>query len=347
MLLPSGLATDRGAAPLRRLLLDRNQVDHLISIENRERMFPVHRSLRFLLISATAGGRTAALPCHFGIRRPEVLEQLPEIGPDPEAVVLTRALLEQLSGDETSVPDVRSARDVDILHALAFTTPTLGDPAGWRIHFGRELNATDDRRHFRPDGDGLPVVEGKHLAPFSVDIARARWRIAPAVAAGLLDPARTFARPRLGYREVASATNRLTLIAAIVPADTVTTHTVFCLKNELDDESQWYLCGMLNSYVANYLVRLRVSTHVSSGIIDRLPVPLPRRDEPRFREIAGLSRSLAAAPLDAANYARLQANAAREYGLQSSQFHHVLSTFPLIEAAFRDAARSAFYDIVS
>ena len=347
MLLPSGLATDRGSAPLRRLLLDRNQVDSLISIENRDRMFPVHRSLRFLLISATAGGRTAALPCHFGIRRPEVLEQLPEIGPDPQAVVLTRALLEQLSGDETSVPDVRSARDVDILHAIAFTTPTLGDPAGWHIHFGRELNATDDRRHFLPDGDGLPVVEGKHVAPFSVDIARARWRIAPEVAAGLLDPARTFARPRLGYREVASATNRLTLIAAIVPADTVTTHTVFCLKDQLDDEAQWYLCGMLNSYVANYLVRLRVSTHVSSGIIDRLPVPLPRRDEPRFREIAGLSRSLAAAPLDAANYARLQAIAAREYGLHSSQFHHILSTFPLIEATFRDAARSAFYDIVS
>ncbi len=132
-----------------------------------------------------------------------------------------------------------------------------------------------------------------------------------------------------------------------MPAGTVTTHTVFCLKDQLDDECQWYLCGMLNSFVANYLVRLRVSTHVSSGIIDRLPVPLPRRDEPRFREIAGLSRSLAAAPLDPANYARLQALAAREYGLDSSQFRHILATFPLVETSCRDAAQSAFYDIVS
>ncbi len=347
MLLPSGLATDRGAAALRRRLLDRHQIDSLISIENRDRMFPVHRSLRFLLISATAGGRTTELPCRFGVRRPEALEQLPEIGPVPEAVVLTRALLEQLSGHETSLPDVRSARDVDILHAIAFTTPTLGDPDGWHLHFGRELNATDDRRHFHPGGDGLPVVEGKHLSPFSVDIARTRLRIAPEVAAGLLDSARTFARPRLGYREVASATNRLTLIAAIVPADTVTTHTVFCLKNQVDDELQWYLCGMLNSFVANYLVRLRVTTHVSSGIIDRLPVPLPQRDDARFREVAGLSRTLAAAPLDPANYARLQAVAARVYGLQSSQFDHILSTFPLVEPSVRAAVRSAFYDIVS
>ena len=53
MVLPSGLATDRGAAPLRRALFDRTHVDTLVSLENRERMFPVHRSLKFLLVSAT------------------------------------------------------------------------------------------------------------------------------------------------------------------------------------------------------------------------------------------------------------------------------------------------------
>ena len=60
----------------------------------------------------------------------------------------------------------------------------------------------------------------------------------------------------------------------MLPAGVVTTHTVFCLKDLLDDECQEYLCGILNSFVANYLVRMRVSTHVTSGIIDRLPVPV-------------------------------------------------------------------------
>jgi hypothetical protein len=351
MVLPSGLATDRGAAPLRRALMDRTRIDSLLSLENREGMFPVHRSLKFLLLSATAGGRTTTIPCRFGIRSAEVLDRMPELGPDRDAVTLTRSLLEQLSGEQMAVPDVRSRRDVDILHAIAFTTPALGDPDGWHVRFGRELNATDDRRHFDrgPDvgNEGLPVVEGKHLAPFTVDVAGAQLRIAPRVAATLVDPARTFGRSRLGYREVASATNRLTLIAAIVPEGTITTHTVFCLKEPLDRESQWYLCGMLNSFVANYLVRLRVSTHVSSGIIDRLPVPAPRQHAPRFSEIAELSASLAAKPLERGAYARLQALAAREYGLESSQFQHILDTFPLVPRADRDAALAAFYDIVS
>jgi hypothetical protein len=36
-------------------------------------------------------------------------------------------------------------------------------------------------------------------------------------------------RARLAYRDVASATNRLTLIAAVIPARAATTHTLFCL----------------------------------------------------------------------------------------------------------------------
>ena len=40
-------------------------------------------------------------------------------------------------------------------------------------------------------------------------------------------------RPRLCYRDVAGASNRLTLIAAILPAGCVSTHTVFCLRTPL------------------------------------------------------------------------------------------------------------------
>ena len=265
MVLPSGLATDHGAAPLRRALLDGTRIDNLVSLENREAMFPVHRSLKFLLLSATAGGRSAMIPCRFGIQKAEALDGLPELGPDRDAVTVARPLLEQLSGEQIALPDIRSERDVDILGRIAFTAPALGDANGWAIRFGRELNATDDRRYFTRDTDGMPIIEGKHVLPFTVDVEGVSQRIRPDVAATLVDPAQTFGRARLGYREVAAATNRLTLIAAVLPEGTITTHTVFCLKVPLDVECQWYLCGMLNSFVANYLVRMRVSTHVSSG----------------------------------------------------------------------------------
>ena len=98
---------------------------------------------------------------------------------------------------------------------------------------------------------------------------------------------------------MASSTNRLTLIAAIVPMDVVTTHTLFCVKEALDEDSQRYLCAVLNSFVANYFIRMRVSTHVSAGIIARLRAPLPRRHSRQFREIVDLSAALEKAGLPA------------------------------------------------
>ena len=60
-------------------------------------------------------------------------------------------------------------------------------------------------------------MEGKHLEPFRTLVDRSGAAIRAAAAARLLDRAATFDRLRLAYRDVASATNRLTLIAALLP----------------------------------------------------------------------------------------------------------------------------------
>ena len=106
------------------------------------------------------------------------------------------------------------------------------------MEFGRELNATEDRPHFtaRPAGPGswLPVVEGKHVSPFIVDARRRRSQSIGASPARCSNRAGRSRRARLAYRDVASPSNVVTLIAAIVPAGVVTTHTLFCLRTPLD-----------------------------------------------------------------------------------------------------------------
>ena len=114
------------------------------------------------------------------------------------------------------------------------------------------------------------MLEGKQIEPFRVFPDRSRLELPTASATSRRVPHRA----RLAYRDVASATNRLTLIAAIVPARSVTTHTLFCLKTPLPLDAQHVLCALLNSFVANYLVRLRVNTHVTASLLARLPVPL-------------------------------------------------------------------------
>ena len=145
---------------------------------------------------------------------------------------------------------------------------------------------------------------------------------------------------------MASPTNRVSLIAAVIPAGVVTTHTIFCLRDAPGEDAQHFLCGILNSLAANYLVRPRITTHVSAAIVDRLPVPRPPCSSRLFREIATLARRLSHGG-GARSRAALEARAALAYGLSHAQFTHVLGTFPLVPEPWRRGALQAFCDIVT
>jgi hypothetical protein len=345
LVLPAGVAADHGSAPLRRLLFSRCAVDALVGLDNRRGIFPIHRSVRFVLLTATGGTPTTETMCRLGLTDlADIDAQGPGGAPAGRAhrVRVTPALIERLTGSDMAVPDLRSPVDVAIAERAAALFPPLGSPSGWAASFGRDLNATDDRHLLRPAGHGLAVVGGRQIEPFRINLAAAPWRVDAAVALRRLG--RRHERPRLAYRDVAGAANRLTLIAAILPARCVGTHTVFCLRGAFPLHAQQFLCALFNSYVLNYLVRLRVTTHVTTAIVERLPVPT-REEASSFREVAALGRCLGRRH-DARAFARLNARVARMYGLSENEFAHVLATFPLVPAGERDRAAREYGDVL-
>jgi hypothetical protein len=343
---PWGLATDRGSTSLRRLLLTRSDVDTLVGFDNRRGVFPIHRGVRFMLLTTTTGRATIAIACRLGLDDPAELES---VGEEPPAsspwftTRLTPAVLDRISGPDLAIPWVQTPMDLAIAERAAALFPPLGSPSGWAARFGRELNATDDRGSFIAPRDGLPIVEGKQIQPFAVDLASARHAIRPREARRLLPDGR-YASPRLAYRDVAGATNRLTLIAALLPAGCVSTHTLFCLRAPLARRDQHYLCGLFNSFVVNFLVRLQVTLHVTTATVEGLPIPTREAAPGAVREVASLARVLARHHGDSGSpaFARLQARVALLYQLTPDEFAHVLSTFPLIPGEHRDAALRLF-----
>jgi hypothetical protein len=338
LVLPSGVLVDHGSASLRRLLFTRCNVDRLVGFENRAGLFPIHRSVRFVLLSATVGQPTRETLCRFGETDAAVLDE-PAAGDgrmpaDWFSVRVSSSLLARLSGDDLTFPEVRSPMDLAIAERAAVLFPPLGDRNGWHAQFGRELNATEDRHCLRTDGAGWPVLEGKLVDPFRAKAHEARWHIDPRVSVARLGA--RVQRARLAYRDVAGAGNRVTVIAAILPPQSVSTHTLFCLKTPLPLDSQHVLCALLNSLVVNFLARLRVSTHVTTAIVERLPVPGPDRVGAHFDELVRGARRLVRAD-DAAVHARVNAIVARLYQLSEPEFAHVLETFPLVPVSERAA----------
>lgn len=329
LILPSGIATDHGSAGLRRHLFERTSIDTWIGFENRGRIFPIHRSVRFVVMATTNDGATDTLRVRCGLTG---LEELDREEAQHAPLALSRSRIEKWSPELLTIPAVTTAAALSILTTVSDRVPALGDATGWNARFGRELNATEDRVRFVPLGSRgrlRPIVEGKQLSPFQVDLSRSTHGIEPTAAS----------RARIAYRDVAGATNKLTLIAAMLPANVVSTHTVFCLKSDLDERSQWCLLGLLNSVVANYLVRLNVTTHVTTALMSRLPVPRPAPRSGAFDRLVALARSLASTGIDsnASEYAELNAIAADLYGVTTEQYAVILDSFPLLPKTLREA----------
>ena len=342
LVLPSGFATDHGSASLRRFLFSRCDVDAIVGMDNHRAVFPIHRSVRFLLVTATAGSPSHRIALRLGLDDPAALEALDTDADELHGfpLHLSPDLLERLSGPALTIPHLCTPTDLAIVERAAALFRPLGNADGCAARFGRELNATDDRDAFRTGCEGLLVVDGKHLEPFRLVLDGVTRSIDPAEARRRLGSNR-HDRPRLAYRDVAGATNRVTLIAAVLPRGVVSTHTVFCLRTPLPPTAQYFLCGMFNTLVVNYLVRLRVTTHVTTAVIERLPIPTGEDAPTAFEEIAALARALERGH-DGEAFARLNARAAQLYQLSADEFRYVLDTFPLIPATDRRLALKMF-----
>ena len=341
MILPWGLSVDDGASSLRARLLDRSTLETVVGLDNADGLFPIHRGVRFVVIVARAGGRTREIRGRFGIRTSAELDGLPARD-DPAAsaypIRLTPERLAVIGGRSRRFPDARSQQDLDLLDHVTNVGAPLGSRHGWGLQFGRELNASDDRSSFGVEG--LPVIEGKHLRPFAVDQSTSTLRVTAEEAQCLL-PDRRFERARLAYRDVSAVGNRVTLIAAIVPAGVVTTHTLFCLRNVISTDAQDFLCGLFNSYVLNAVVRLLMGGHLTTSLIEDLPAPRWTGDRVQLR-IARLARRLAQRPDASGTRAILHAAVAHLYGLDAAMFDHALAGFPLVPETDRERARRAF-----
>lgn len=357
LILPSGIGTDLGSAPLRRQLLERCHVDTWLGFDNRRGIFPIHRSVRFVLLAATTAGSTDRLRYRSALHDPAALDRRPGApaeDADEDAVELARARIEAWDPEYLTVPELPDRAALDVVAQAAEAAPALGAPDGWGVRFGRELNATDDRPHFvawRPQEASslslptmLPIVDGRHVSPFRVSLDAVERAIPRHRASRLVDPRSTFGRVRLAYRDVASATNRLTLMAALLPRGVLSTHTLFCLKTPCSLRDQWCLAALLNSLMANYLVRLRVTTHLTAALMARLPVPRPPAGSAAFRELVALAVRLSRAGIegDPASYARLNALVAALYGLTPQQYARVVGSFPLLPRELRERCLSTF-----
>lgn len=180
---------------------------------------------------------------------------------------------------------------------------------------------------------------------------------------------------RLAFRDIAASTNNRTMISTLIPpafhGNKLPTVRVFQDGIRiLRVMEQLFLGALWNSFVMDWMIRLRVTATLNFFYIYQLPIPrLTEKDAvfgpivdraarlicttPEFDDLAaevGLGGSANGAT-DPAERARLRAEldglVAHLYGVSEAEFSHILSTFPAVDAEIKAAAMDAYREVGS
>ena len=159
LIVPSGLYSDHGTDALRNLFLEQCQWEWLFGVENRDKIFPIHRSYKFNPIIVEKGGATDSIRTAFMRRRLEDWESAEDF-----AIDYSRHQINRFSPKSRAILEIQSARDLEILEKIYSGSILLGDDSsdGWGIRYSQgDFNMTSDSHLFPP----RPQWEDKGYRP--------------------------------------------------------------------------------------------------------------------------------------------------------------------------------------
>jgi len=166
-ILPGAVFSGSSGKDLRLTLLNDNEINTLITFENRGIFDDLHYQYNFGIVTFKSDGRTDTLKGIFQQRDLNVLHSLQQIALD-----IPRQVLEKYSPEARIFPHIESQEEVAVLNSI-LQHPPISEPDNqrWYAEPYRELDRTQDADRFiesAHDGD-YPVLGGSNVYQFSYD----------------------------------------------------------------------------------------------------------------------------------------------------------------------------------
>ena len=382
-IVPEGLYNGANSMAIRKELFDHFALSRLFTFVNtREVWFKsVDTRAKFCLYAAKKNGSTKSFQAAFNLDSEAALAEA--VAGKSLAVPVT--MVREFSPDALAVAELSSQQEIDIATKMYSRCPKFGDNSAGpptRVYMC-EIHMGNDRELFSESPDDIPLYEGRmvmrydHRAkgyrsgrgrkadwddlPFgSPDKSiQPQWRIPER---SIPHKARErMSQYRVAFCDVGSPTNERTLVAAMIPPNCICGHSLPTFT--FPPEYRWsYLLwlAVANSFCADFIIRPKVSLHVTLSVLDTLPMPRLAEDSPIAKALVprALRLTCTSEEMDALwkemaqngwvqqtqeitglieDAQRLQVMAEIEaivalhvYGLSRTQLNCVLNTFPIV-----------------
>ena len=288
LVMPAGIYSDLGTRGLRVLLFQNTRIKHLYSFINTKSIFKsIHRQFKFCVLIFVKGGSTEKFRTAFYL---DDATKLQTINSKRQAFYLDLDLIKSSSPNAMSLIECKSEAVAQILRKM-YAHPILNH--GWNIQARSEFNMTNDSNLFNTN-NGIPLFTGKMIYQFSNTLADPRYWINEEAGITRLTKKKRriknnelstqldYQYYRLVWRDVTNSVDRRTMIATILPPRVFLGHTLSYIRPTRIIDSNMhpvslpetaYLCGMLNSFPVDFILRHRVNLHASIFHVMELPIP--------------------------------------------------------------------------
>ncbi len=282
LVLPAAFYSDAGTKGLRELYFDKCKINYLIGFINRKLIFKIHGSTKFIVLLAKKGEKTEKFRATFMQRDIKILNNI-----EANTKNVNWLKIKNLNPESYSIIEFNNEIDKIIVEKLSNNELLLDNPS-WLGTFklSREFDMTLDKDYFIGSSDDIPLYEGKHIEQytpyFNINI---RYWIEEAEGLKKFinkEPNYSdYQDYRMGFRDVTSSTNKRAMIASLLPRNIFCGNTLITTKIYQDgnrlisNENLLYLCGLFNSTVFDYLLRLQINVHLSLFFIYQMPIPKP------------------------------------------------------------------------
>lgn len=282
---PSGFYTDAGSKGLRKLMFDNTTVKEMYCFENRKGIFDsIHKSFKFIILLSKKTSDTQKFKAAFMLHEVSVLKNI-----DTISLEIPWNLIKRLSAESYSVIEFKNRADLAIVEKM-YKIPTLGEYKPKSLT--SELHMTNDSHLFNTAKNGLILYEGKMIEQYICDFEKPQYWVKESKALERLGSSyKDYNEHRLAFRAVASSTNRRSMISTILPKRVFVGNSLTVTKilngdeRLISSEELLYFCGILNTFILDYLIRMKITTNLNMFFIYELPIPPFNQKENSFNKI--------------------------------------------------------------
>ena len=291
MIIPSRVLFNPSSMDIRKQILEKNILSMYV-FENNEKIFQIHSSYRFLLLTIQNNTGSDKFPVGFYLHYLESLKN--KTKEQEKFYALSKTTIKKLSSNDSVILQI-SNKLLKIFEKIFHNGVMLtNSEEGLSAKLASEFHKTNDSEFLSENKKDWFVFEGKFMHQYTHEWLEPKFTIDKNKGLKRLERTKVFCGKskeihgsyRLVFRDIADPTNVRSCISTIIFPHTFHTHSLHSIvlskygKIILDSEYNKkiaYLCGVLNSITFDFVVRANAQNNLA-GTIFTLPFPKPKHE---------------------------------------------------------------------